>query len=298
MNQRKMLSLHIIIALMLLFSACSDDEPIENEQNNSMTNEIVGKDGAPMVLIPAGEFLMGSYEGYDNEKPVHTVNLNDYYMDKYEVTNAQYKKFMDSTTHNAPYWWDDPKYNASNQPVIGVTWEDATVYAMWAGKRLPTEAEWEKAARGKLEWKLYVWGNDWPPPKNSGNFADDTLYKIEGPPQCVVPCPDLKYTIDGYDDGYAYTAPVGKFAPNGYSLYDMDGNVEEWCADWYSKDYYANSPKDNPKGSSSGYARIFRGGSFASCLSDGLRVSYRNGHYPPNQGNATLGFRCAMDVPK
>jgi formylglycine-generating enzyme required for sulfatase activity len=264
MGKKNMLLSHtIIVALMLLYSACSNNESSDDGQNNTVTNEIVGKDGASMILIPAGEFLMGSYEGYDNEKPVHTVYLDDFYMDKYEVTNAQYKRFMEATTHKASYWLNDLKYNAPDQPVVGVNWEDATAYALWAGKRLPTEAEWEKSARGRLEFKLYVWGNDWPPPKGSGNFADETY-------------------IDGYNDGYAYTAPVGKFPPNGYGLYDMDGNVEEWCADWYGKDYYANSPKDNPKGPSSGYAKMSRFGSFATCLSDMLRVSYRNGHYPPN----------------
>ena len=216
-----------------------------------------------MVLIPAGEFSMGSYEGLDSEKPVHTVYLDVFYMDKYEVTNEQYKKFMDATTHKAPYWLNDSKYNATHQPVIGITWEDATAYAMWAGKRLPTEEEWEKAARGGLEWKLYTWGNDWPPPKNSGNFA--------------------------YDDGYAYTAPVGKFTPNGYGLYDMAGNVKEWCTDWYSKDYYANSPKDN--------ARIVRGGSHSASEATLLRVSYRDAN-SPNAAYTDLGFRCVQDVIK
>ncbi|MEK7398916.1 MAG: formylglycine-generating enzyme family protein [Candidatus Poribacteria bacterium] len=279
MSKRNILSLYIIIAVILLFSSCSDNESIDNGQNNNLTNEIVGKDGATMVLIPAGEFLMGSYEGNDDEKPVHTVYLDAFYMDKYEVTNAQYKKFMDATTHKASYWWNDSKYNAPNQPVIGITWEDATAYAMWSGKRLPTEEEWEKAARGGLEWKLYIWGNDWPPPNNSGNFADETLYKIlkaQGPVQCAIPCPDDDYNkISGYDDGYAYTAPVGKFTPNGYGLYDMAGNVGEFCSDTYGKT---------------------RGSTYVSSAPDFIRASSRNsGASSPSM---YIGFRCAMDVPK
>jgi len=222
-----------------------------------------------MVLIPAGEFLMGSDE-FDDEKPVHKVYLDDFYIDKYEVTNAQYKKFMDATGHKKPRYWDNPNYNAPDKPVVGVSWEDAAAYARWAGKRLPTEAEWEKAARGGLVGKRFVWGDEWPPPSGAGNF-------------------------DIGDDGYEYTAPVGKFKPNGYGLYDMAGNVWEWCGDWYDRDYYANSPGRNPKGPSSGEYRVLRGGSWYFNLTNNLRVANRNS-LTPVSWSYYEGFRCGASL--
>jgi sulfatase modifying factor 1 len=197
-------------------------------------SEIIGKDGVKMALIPAGEFQMGSNDGEDNEKPIHTVYLDAFHIDIYEVTNAQYKKFMDATGYKAPYYWSYPDYNAPNNPVVAVRWEDAKAYADWAEKRLPTEAEWEKAARGGLAGKMYPWGNT----VTHDNANDDGT---------------------GGKDVWEYTSPVGSFAPNGYGLYDMAGNVFEWCADFSDNNYYANSPKSNPTGPASGEYRILRG---------------------------------------
>jgi len=238
------------------------------------------KDGAPMVLIPAGEFTMGTHYGNRDEKPVHKVYLDAFYMDKYEVTNEQYKKFIDSTKHRTPYYWKDLRYNEAHQPVVGVSWYDAVSYCEWAGKRLPTEAEWEKAARGGIDGKKYVWGDAWPPPNNSGNFVK----------------------FRGYKDVYTYSSPVGSFNPNGYGLYDMAGNVWELCSDWYSSHYYGDSSSRNPKGPDSGFVRVMRDRGWDDSSNSGvLRVSSR-GHLDPAQ-NAYIdvGFRCAMDamdVPK
>jgi len=257
--------------------------------------EIVGKDGAPMVLIPAGEFEMGSNDGFDNEKPVHTVYLDAFYIDKYEVTNAQYKKFVQAKKYREPEgygyidyeWkkgfkpWLGKNFNEDNQPVVCVSWEDAKAYADWAGKRLPTEAEWEKAARGGEKGKKYVWGDGWLPPKGAGNFADQTLKKVFR--DWII--------IGGYDDGYAYTSPVGSFNPNGYGLYDMAGNVWEWCADWCDDKYYTNSPKLNPTGTGSGSYRILRGGSWRTINMLNLRVAYRYYDDPMDVRDA-VGFRC------
>jgi len=248
-------------------------------------SKIIGKDGAPMVLIPAGEFQMGGESL--NELPVHTVYLDAFHMDVYEVTNAQYNKFMDETGHEAPTYWNNEGYNAPDQPVVGVNWFDAVAYAEWAGKRLPTEAEWEKAARGGLSGKRFVWGDEWPPPKNSGNFADETARRVF----------DWHTIIDGYDDGYAVASPVGKFTPNGYRLYGMAGNVCEWCADWYGSNYYANSPKSNPTGPDSGSLSVLRGGSWSRVWlvfdDNDLRVAHRY-YFNPTDDYHFVGFRCVQ----
>jgi len=271
-------------------------------------NEVIkGKDGAEMVLIPAGEFQMGTKDALPAEDPVHAVYLDAFYMDKYEVTNAQYRRFVKETGHKEPEGWylvntdlhkgyrsgelhrglkplSDKRFNGDNQPVVCVNWEDAKAYAEWAGKRLPTAAEWEKAARGGLVVKEYVWGDDPIPPKGSGNLADMSARRVF-------------LRIDffvGYDDGYSYTAPVGSFDPNGYGLYDMAGNVNEWCADWYDSSYYARSPKENPKGPESGKARVVSGGAWNSFPSY-ARVGFR-WDLPPKDTYDSQGFRCVSDV--
>ena len=237
---------------------------------DSLPNEIIGKDGAPMVLIPVGEFEMGSNDGKDDEKPVHTVYLDAFYIDKYEVINEQYKKFMDATGHKAPGFWNDSKLNDPKQPVMAVDWDDANAYAEWAGKRLPTEAEWEKSARGGLVGKKYPLG--------------DTLTHD-----------DANYFGTGGKARWEYTAPVGSFAPNGYGLYDMAGNVSEWCADWYDESYYTNSPKQNPTGPSSGKWRVLRGGSWYDSDDAILCVAYRSyDYYFPTNVYLHVGFRCVQ----
>lgn len=261
------------------------EETVDIVWNKTVERNVKLPDTPPtppgMVLIPAGEFQMGSNDGDDDEKPVHTVYLDAFYIDKYEVTNAQYKKFMDATSHEAPGYWDDSRFNKPDQPVVGASWHDAVAYTKWAGKRLPTEAEWEKAARGGPIRRKYVWGDSDSPPSKAGNFADETAKK-EHPNWPV---------FEGYNDGYLETSPVGSFAPNDYRLYDMAGNVWEWCADWYDKDYYSNSPRSNPKGPSSGRCRVIRSGSWSNNPFD-LRVAHRNCDLPIC-ANYLIGFRCA-----
>jgi formylglycine-generating enzyme len=242
---------------------------------------------SPMVLVPAGEFDMGTNrseiteltnwsKGYDqsaqaswfdDEIPLHKVSLNAYYIDVYEVTNEMYKKFMDATGYKAPKFWNDPKYNDPKQPVVGVTWADAKAYCDWAGKRLPTEAEWEKASRGGLVGQLFPWGDS--PSHDYANYAGAVG-----------------------NDLWSGASPVGKFAPNGYGLYDMAGNVFEWCADWYEKGYYSKSQRDNPKGSDTGTTRVVRGGGFGY-TANFLRVADRFGSYFPSNAYPFVGFRCA-----
>ncbi len=258
-----------VLSVAFCFSAIAACEKIRYGSKSTPKVDKIGKDGAPMVLIPAGEFQMGSSDGNDDEKPVHTVYLDAFYMDVYEATNAQYKKFMDATEHSAPKSWSDSDFNAPNQPVVGVTWHDAVAYAKWAGKRLPTEAEWEKAARGGLEGKKYPWGN-------SISHANANYYGIGG------------------RDRWEYMAPVGSFAPNGYGLYDMAGNVWEWCADWYDGEYYVNSPRRNPTGPSSGQYRVLRGGSCVSLFANILRTADRRRSLYPTITYVLDGFRCVV----
>ena len=184
-----------------------------------------------MALIPAGEFEMGSDTGKNNERPVHTVTLDAFYMDMYEVTNAQYKVFIDANPewqkenippafHDGVYLrlWDGNTYpeGKADHPVIYVSWYAAMAYAEWVGKRLPTEAEWEKAARGELIGQTYPWGDT-----HDATLANYTRY---------------------------HNAPVavGQYPPNGYGLYDMAGNISEWCLDEYDPDFYAISPARKP----------------------------------------------------
>ena len=248
------------------------------------------KDGCVMIYIPAGDFTMGSND-YDGEKPIHTVYLDAYYIDKYEVTVGQFRKFVEATGYKtdaekgggtyvytgsnqekkADANWRNPYFNQSDDhPVVCVSWNDASAYASWAGKRLPTEAEWEKAARG-TDGRKYPWGNTWDPSKCNNGESNSP-------------------------DGYDRTAPVGSF-PQGaspYGVQDMAGNVWEWCQDWYDKDYYQSSPARNPTGPSSGSYRVLRGGSwsFTQIICRTTRRLYAN----PQIRSDTDGFRCARDV--
>jgi formylglycine-generating enzyme required for sulfatase activity len=261
------------------------------------------KDGAEMVYVPAGEFTMGSTEAeiaalvreypklkaewFADEKPQFRAHLPGYWIDKCEVTVAQYRKFCQETARempSAPGWgWQD------NHPMVNVTWDDAGAYAKWAGKRLPTEMEWEKAARG-TDGRKYPWGSQWPPPAGSGNFADEAftrtarvLTEIGSPP------------LRGYDDGYAYTAPVGKF-PGGASPFgalDMAGNVWEWCADWYDKDAYKRYAKGDLKPPASGPRLVLRGGSWNNDPPTYFRCANRDyERFPDFRDYDLYGFRC------
>ena len=251
---------------------------------------------AGMVLIPAGSFEMGSEDedafGYENEneQPVHTVHLDAFYMDKYEVTNAQFKAFVDGNPQwqkdNIPDKYSDEDYledwngntypsGKANHPVTFVSWYAAMAYAEWAGKRLPTEAEWEYAARGGLSGKKYPWGDDEP----TAAYAN-------------------------YHRNISGTTPVGRYAANGYGLYDMAGNVWEWCLDKYDADFYAAS--DNSRNPIAGGEvdnfttiptdpfRVLRGGSWGFDAQF-LRVANRNGN-ARTLTFETCGFRCARAV--
>ncbi|MBI4468750.1 MAG: formylglycine-generating enzyme family protein [Acidobacteria bacterium] len=260
--------------------------------------------GEARILDPAHKV------GDDDERPVHRVTLSPFYIDATEVTNASFAHFIQATDYktdaekNGFSWifregqkdwkaedgadWRHPFGPESNiddrmnQPVVNVSWNDALAFAAWAGKRLPTESEWEYAARGGVEGQIYPWGNELKPGgRPVANFWQGTW-----------PSDNRR------EDGYYYTAPVASFTPNGFGLYDMVGNAWEWTADWYSEDYYKRSPPKDPMGPSSGEMRVARGGSWfcSPNYCGAYRIGFR-GKSPPDSSFNNVGFRCAKDGP-
>jgi formylglycine-generating enzyme required for sulfatase activity len=244
------------------------------------------KDGAAMVYVPAGEFPMGSTDADPQadgeEMPQHTVYLDAFWIDQTEVTNGQYRQCVQSGACSASGCAEDSRFNQDRQPVVCVTWDDAQAYCRWAGARLPTEAEWEKAARG-TDGRLYPWGDQWDVRTvQRCNFSDkNEPYEPSDP---------------AADDGYAWPAPVGSY-PEGASPYgalDMAGNAYEWVADWYDEAYYAGSPDRNPAGPESGQYRTLRGGSYIEPARI-VRSAYRSGGAPDNRSDY-IGFRCTESM--
>lgn len=278
------------------------------------------------ALLPAGRFLMGDAfdEGYsaDGETPVHEVELPAFHLDATAVTNAQFATFVKATGYRteaeelgvsavfhlafagdpadvlqrveeAPWWlavraasWRAPEGPGSdigsrqNHPVVHVTWNDAQAYCAWAGKRLPTEAEWEYAARGGLAQARFGWGDELTPRGRWRCNIWQGRFPVE----------------NSLDDGFLTTAPVKSYVPNDYGLWQMSGNVWEWCADWFSADYYARSPVQSPQGPEAGDRRVMRGGSYLchDSYCHRYRVAARSAN-TPDSASANVGFRCAND---
>jgi formylglycine-generating enzyme required for sulfatase activity len=241
-------------------------------------------DGMVMSYIPAGTFQMGTENHHDHEKPVHNVTLNAFWMDQTEVTNAQYAMCVAAGSCRQP--WSLGSYSSSSYyeeaayadyPVIYVDWNRASAYCAWAGRRLPTEAEWEYAARGGLAGRAFPWGDSYD--ERLANHCDQT-------------CPAYAYPENIPDDGYSETAPVGSYPANSYRLFDMAGNVWEWAADWFGP--YSSAAVTNPSGPLSGETRVTRGGSWYNGLWEcGVYSRYgRN----PTEAYPYIGFRC-VDTP-
>jgi formylglycine-generating enzyme required for sulfatase activity len=268
-----LVKLYFVITVMffvLLGGSCT-------AKNNSSVPEKLGstmvskKDGMVLVYVPAGEFSMGSDNGNSDEKPVHKVTLDAFWIDQTEVTNAMYAKCVadggacppPSATRSE---MRDDYYGVSefdNYPVVYVNWSQANTYCSWAKRRLPTEAEWEKAARG-MDGSTYPWGNNAP-----------------------------NVNLLNYNSNVGDTTMVGKY-PNGksfYGAYDMAGNVWEWVNDWYGKTYYKNSPASNPLGPDTDVYRVYRGGSWKGDYNS-VRSAYRYGSGPSGTSDE-IGFRCA-----
>ncbi|MBI3857587.1 MAG: formylglycine-generating enzyme family protein [Planctomycetes bacterium] len=295
-----------------------------------------------MVWIPGGTFRMGSEDPVfaGEAEPLHKVTVHGFWMDATEVTNEQFEAFVkatkyvtiaektpdpkqfpdvekdklkpfsavftppaaDSPARRITDWWK-PVYGADwrhpegpgssiagkeKYPAVHISWVDADAYAKWAGRRLPTEAEWEFAARGGLEGKRYVWGDEFKP----GGKPMANTWQGSFPKENTM------------EDGFRGAAPVGSFPPNGYGLYDMAGNVWEWCSDWYRKDYFRNSPSDNPQGPDSSLdpmepnakKRVQKGGSFLCAENYCVRYQVGARHSGEIESAADhIGFRCVKD---
>ncbi|SFC41760.1 Formylglycine-generating enzyme, required for sulfatase activity, contains SUMF1/FGE domain [Parapedobacter composti] len=309
---------------------------------SKISHDFLGADDAPMVYIKGGAFLMGS-EDFADASPVHEVTVEGFWMDEHEVTNAQFARFVAATGYqtvaerpldprdfpNVPldalqpgsavfmppdqgiaglhdhlqWWryviganWRHPEGPGSSiegredEPVVHIAYEDAEAFAKWAGKRLPTEAEWEYAARAGKPNSKYYWGNELKP---QGKWVAN-VYQGDFP---------LK---DIAEDGYRGIAPVKSYQPNGFGLYDMDGNVWEWCSDYYRPDYYQNSPGINPQGPADSHdplepgvvKRVQRGGSFLCNEQYCERyIAGSRGKGEISSGSNNLGFRCVSDDP-
>ncbi len=246
--------------------------------------EIIGRDHAPMVFIPAGSFPMGvpkvARDGGLDERPNHEVSLDSFYIDKFEVTNGRYLHFVAETGHRTPQHPTDPNKglwqgntmpeSITEIPVINVDWHDAAAYCEWAGKRLPTEAEWEKAAKGPHDWR-FPWGDMEPTPEHA-NFNQTWR-------------------------GEATLVQVGIYekGKSPYGVYDVAGNVWEWVADWYDPEYYQKSPAHNPKGPNTGTYKAIRSSGWQGETPQ-LRIFTRIKSLPTDRNNST-GFRCAKDSP-
>lgn len=285
---QKKLALSLLLQLSWMAAACrSGSETIPEvpvvtplAESPRVDNEVTNGQSVKMVFVPAGEFSMGSEMGDADERPVHPVYLDAFYIDMYEVTNAHFRLCVDAGACLPPAkagsstragYYDNPDFN--DFPVMYVSWEMARAYCAWRGAELPTEAQWEKTARG-TDGRTYPWG--------------------EG-----IDCQRANYY---HKEGTDFTACVGDTTRVGsyesgqspYGAYDMTGNVWEWVADWYGASYYRESPLNNPPGPESGNARVVRGGAWQ--FSDYLVRATRRYWFDPSNALENVGFRCAREL--
>ncbi len=286
----------------------TDTQPgaVAAERGNATATSVGAAEPSDMVLIPGGRFRMGTASGFVYEAPEHDVDVRPFWLDTQEVSVSKYATFVEATgyrTESEKLGWsgvfdpdqhqwltvdganwrhpEGPKSSAKpNEPVCQVSWDDANAYCRWAGKRLPTEAEYEFAASGGRIGAIFPWGDELRP----GGKPAANWWQGEFPAH------------DAGEDGFRGRAPVGSYAPTGYGLYDIAGNVWEWCSDWFDPDYYSRSPRENPSGPERGTERSMRGGSWM-CSENycrGYRVAAR-GHSSHDSALNNVGFRCVRD---
>ena len=297
--------------------AASAHLPVDTNKQAKPVYQKVAVTEPDMVTVKGGIFSMGSRDGDQDERPVHRVVISTFKMGKYEVTLREFAAFVNATgyktdaekkgnsvvytgrfqTSDGVSWRDDEEGKKRvdseyNRPVGHVSWNDATAYCQWlsfqTGKtyRLPTDAEWEYAAGCGPKHYKYSWGNALPRIGDRiGNVADETRHPKFGL---------FTQRSSGFNDGYFFASPVGSFLPNELGLYDMTGNVWEWCSDWYDINYYGHSADSNPKGPETGKLRIMRGGSWYFNIVNS-RVPYRIGNVPELR-HADIGFRLAQTL--
>jgi formylglycine-generating enzyme required for sulfatase activity len=324
---------NFVIGYIVLFTMAGTAFSETKEPPKKLAADLDSGVKMELVLVPAGEFMMGSGESaeataaffnktygenvltadlFKDEHPQHRVRITKpFYLGTYHVTRGQFRQFVKDSGYktdaekgenpgawgwnpdkkafgfNAKYSWRDAGFEQSDEhPVVNVSWNDAAAFCQWLSKkeskayRLPTEAEWEYACRAGTTTRYYS-GDDPETLVKVGNVADAAA---------KAQFPDWKYTIKA-NDGYVFTAPVGKFKPNAFGLYDMHGNAWQWCADWYGAEYYAASPVDDPTGPASGNGRVLRGGSWD--FGPGNSRSARRGGYSPDYRIDFTGFRVA-----
>ena len=308
-------------------AAARDDRGAPAPSSNDPIAAAVAAGRTNGMVRLGGDFLMGSDEdaGFaaDGEGPVRRVSVVPFHIDAHAVTNRQFARFVRSTRYRteaelfgwsfvfysfvprrlartvdravagAQWWWrvdgaywrrpEGPGSDIKarmDHPVVHVSWNDAQAYSRWAGKRLPTEAEWELAARGGLERRTYAWGDELTP----GGEHRCNIWQGAFP------------SDDTAEDGFAGTAPAKSFEPNGYGLYNVAGNVWEWCSDWFSPTFHVDGPSEDPKGPSSGTNRVIRGGSYLchDSYCNRYRVAARSSN-TPDSSTGNMGFRCARD---
>ena len=271
MRQSRIVLFGFLIILLVTAWALPANAQLDKLRKQKKEADVQGGN-APMAVIPAGEFRMGvdGMIGLEDERPRHKVWLDAYSMDLYEVTVARYTRFLAATNREPPSYWETVKLaEHGDRPVIGVSWDDAEAYCRWAGKRLPTEAEWEKAARGTDE-RNYPWGNQ-KPTSDLANYALGARFSYS-----------------------QVLRPVGTYekSKSPYGLFDMGGNVWEWTQDWYDGAYYGKSPEKNPTGPEQGQFKVLRGGSWSDMAK--YMLTYGRFKLLPTTRNSYTGFRCAQ----
>ncbi len=260
-HRKNQMAIAVFLALVWM-AAWGDAAP-----GAGLPRRIIGSDGAPLVLVPAGEFVMGSPPGGyifgDNETPLRRIFLKAFYIDKYEITNRRFRKFLRPVERYAG------SFEEPGQPVVGVTWFQARDYCARVGRRLPTEAQWEKAARG-ADGRIYPWGDE---------RATCARAVMGG---------EIPSCRKGFATWSVGSRPLGA---SPYGAMDMAGNATEWVADWYRGNFYAHMPRKNPKGPGAGSLKVLRGGAWFNSRFL-MRSAFRTG-FAPYESNHGVGFRCA-----